>query len=252
MILAAGMGTRLMPLTKDKPKALVEVAGCTLLERNIRKMISFGIKHIVINTYHFPEQIHEYIERRQYPADIYFSDEKEELLDTGGGFLNAERYFTKTQPILLHNVDIISDIDFKQVESRLQTEEALALLCVSERQTERHLLFDADNRLCGRDNLRSGETHLSGNGEPKYSYAFSGIHFLQPEIFNLFTLKGRFSILEQYLLLADRYPIRPFLHSAENWYDVGKIDSLEAIEKALEKHRKCRKSEKKFCPVNDK
>lgn len=238
MILAAGMGTRLMPLTKDKPKALVEVAACTLLERNIRKMISFGIKHIVINTHHFPEQIHEHIKRKQYPADIYFSDEKEELLDTGGGFLNAERYFTKTQTILLHNVDIISDIDFKQLESRLQKEAALALLCVSERQTDRHLLFNKDNQLCGRDNRRSGTTHLVGDGKAEHAYAFSGIHLMQADIFNYFTLKGSFSILEQYLLLADRYPIRPFLHSAENWYDVGKIDSLKTIEKALKKQAK--------------
>ncbi len=234
MILAAGMGTRLMPLTKDRPKALVEVAGCSLLERNIRKMIDFGIKHIVINTHHFPEQIHEHVKSKRYPADIYFSDEQEELLDTGGGFLNAEKYFTKTQPILLHNVDIISDVDFNQLVRRLQSEDTLALLCVSERQTDRHLLFNAAGTLCGRDNRRSNQTQIVGNQTPCKAYAFSGIHLLQASIFDCFTLSGSFSILEQYLRLADNYPIRPFLHSAEKWYDVGKIDSLKAIEKALE------------------
>ena len=184
MILAAGKGSRLRPLTDNRPKALVEIAGQTLLDRNIRKMISFGIKHIVINTHYLGEQIHDYVKQQNYNADIYFSDEIENLLDTGGGLLAAEKYFTKTVPILLHNVDIISDIDFKNGENELKKQNALSLICVSDRKSSRHLLFDATHNLCGRDNENNNTSTLIENRSPKYKYAFSGIHFINPQIFN--------------------------------------------------------------------
>ena len=233
MLLAAGKGTRLQPLTNNKPKALVEVAGRTLLDRNIEKMISFGIRHIVINTYHFAEQIHEYVKQKHYAADIYFSDEKEDLLDTGGGLLNAERYFTKTQPILMHNVDIISDIDFNIAENELKKQSPLSLICVSERKSSRHLLFDSSMNLCGRDNQDKSITTLIENRTPAYKYAFSGIHFLQANIFDYLTMKGSFSIIDQYLELAKENHILPFVHNAERWFDVGKIEQLPMIEKTL-------------------
>ena len=188
MILAAGKGSRLRPLTDNRPKALVEIAGQTLLDRNIRKMISFGIKHIVINTHYLGEQIHDYVKQKNYNADIYFSEETECLLDTGGGLLAAEKYFSKTAPILLHNVDIISDIDFKNGENELKKQNALSLICVSERKSSRHLLFDETHNLCGRDNENNNTSTLIENRSPKYKYAFSGIHFIDPQIFNYFTI----------------------------------------------------------------
>lgn len=233
MILAAGKGTRLRPLTDNKPKALIEVAGQTLLDRNIQKMISFGIKHIVINTHHFGEQIHDYVKRQNYNADIYFSDENDELLDTGGGLLAAEKLFTKTTPILLHNVDIISDIDFKKGENELKKQNALSLICVSERQSSRHLLFDENTNLCGRDNENNNTTTLIENRSPKYKYAFSGIHFIDPQIFDCFSMKGAFSIIDQYLEIAKQNLILPFIHDASAWFDVGKIEQLDKIENAL-------------------
>ncbi len=233
MILAAGKGTRLMPLTADKPKALVEVGGCTLLERCVDKMIRSGIRHIVINTHHFAEQIHDFVKRKQFPADIFFSDETTELLDTGGGLLAAERFFTKTTPLLMHNVDIVSRVDFAQMESEAKKQNALALLCVSQRKTSRHLLFDSEFQLCGRDNQKADLVQRIGEKEIQYSYAFSGIHLLQPQIFDLFTLKGSFSIIDQYLALSQSQIIRPFVHESKNWFDVGKIEQIKEIDKAL-------------------
>lgn len=233
MILAAGKGSRLRPLTDNRPKALVEIAGQTLLDRNIRKMISFGIKHIVINTHYLGEQIHDYVKQKNYNADIYFSDEIENLLDTGGGLLAAEKYFSKTAPILLHNVDIISDIDFKNGENELKKQNALSLICVSERKSSRHLLFDATHNLCGRDNENNNTSTVIENRSPKYKYAFSGIHFIDPQIFNYFTMNGSFSIIDQYLEIAKRQQILPYLHEASTWFDVGKIEEISEIEKKI-------------------
>ena len=233
MILAAGKGSRLRPLTDNRPKALVEIAGQTLLDRNIRKMISFGIKHIVINTHYLGEQIHDYVKQQNYNADIYFSDEIESLLDTGGGLLAAEKYFTKTAPILLHNVDIISNIDFKNGENELKKQNALSLICVSERKSSRHLLFDETHNLCGRDNENNNTSTLIENRSPKYKYAFSGIHFIDPQIFNYFTMNGSFSIIDQYLEITKRQQILPYLHEASTWFDVGKIEEISEIEKKI-------------------
>lgn len=233
MILAAGKGSRLRPLTDNRPKALVEIAGQTLLDRNIRKMISFGIKHIVINTHYLGEQIHDYVKQQNYNADIYFSDETEGLLDTGGGLLAAEKYFTKTTPILLHNVDIISEINFKKGENELKKQNALSLICVSERKSRRHLLFDGTHNLCGRDNENNNTSTVIENRSPKYKYAFSGIHFIDPQIFNYFTMNGSFSIIDQYLEIAKQHPILPYLHEASTWFDVGKIEEISEIEKKI-------------------
>lgn len=233
MILAAGKGSRLRPLTDNRPKALVEIAGQTLLDRNIRKMISFGIKHIVINTHYLGEQIHDYVKQQNYNADIYFSDEIESLLDTGGGLLAAEKYFTKTAPILLHNVDIISNIDFKNGENELKKQNALSLICVSERKSSRHLLFDETHNLCGRDNENNNTSTVIENRSPKYKYAFSGIHFIDPQIFNYFTMNGSFSIIDQYLEITKRQQILPYLHEASTWFDVGKIEEISEIEKKI-------------------
>lgn len=233
MILAAGKGSRLRPLTDNRPKALVEIAGQTLLDRNIRKMISFGIKHIVINTHYLGEQIHDYVKQKNYNADIYFSEETECLLDTGGGLLAAEKYFSKTAPILLHNVDIISDIDFKNGENELKKQNALSLICVSERKSSRHLLFDETHNLCGRDNENNNTSTVIENRSPKYKYAFSGIHFIDPQIFNYFTMNGSFSIIDQYLEIAKQQQILPYLHEASTWFDVGKIEEISEIEKKI-------------------
>ena len=135
MILAAGRGSRLMPLTKDKPKALVEVAGCTLLHRNITKLINSNVRHIVINTHYLGELIHRFVENQNYDAEILFSDEEESLLDTGGGVWAARKLFSGTQPILLHNVDVVSDIDFADMERQLLNSDALAMIAVSSRET---------------------------------------------------------------------------------------------------------------------
>lgn len=233
MILAAGRGSRLMPLTKDKPKALVEVAGCTLLHRNITKLINSNVRHIVINTHYLGELIHRFVEKQNYDAKILFSDEEESLLDTGGGVWAARKLFSGTQPILLHNVDVVSDIDFADMERQLLNSDALAMIAVSSRETSRHLLFDSQKHLCGRDNQTLNQTTLLPEREAAYSYAFGGVHILRPQIFDYFTHRGTFSIIDEYLSLAKDHHIDPIMHNAQTWFDVGKIEHLSAIEEAI-------------------
>lgn len=233
MILAAGRGTRLMPLTKDRPKALVELGGKTLLERCVEKMFDFGIEHIVINTHTFAEQIHEFVKRKGYGSKVDLSHEKDELLDTGGGLLAAKHFFSLSEPILVHNVDVISNVDFADLESEMLGQNADALLCCSERETSRHLLFDSASRLCGRDNRKEGTQQLCEDSVPQTSLAFSGIHLLNPQLLGAFTMRGAFSVLDQYLVLSPTHNIRPYLHSAAGWFDVGKADEFERIAKAV-------------------
>src|SRR5574344_1992398 len=156
-ILAAGLGTRLKPLTNYLPKALVEVNGVSLLEHNINKLISFGCKHIVVNVHHFAELIIEHIANKNYNADIFISDETNKLLDTGGALLNAKNYFDFSKDILVHNVDILSKIDFLDLYNDHNLRNNLATLAVSQRQTSRYLLFDKDNKLCGWEKTKRNE-----------------------------------------------------------------------------------------------
>ncbi len=222
-----------MPLTKDRPKALVELGGKTLLERCVEKMLDFGVGHIVINTHTFAEQIHDFVKRSPYASKVDLSHEKDELLDTGGGLLAARRFFSLSEPILVHNVDVISDVNFADLENEMGKQNAHALLCCSERETSRHLLFDGDSRLCGRDNLKEGTQRLCKGFYPRTSLAFSGIHILSPQLLKGFTMRGSFSVLDQYLAFSNLYNIHPYLHSAARWFDVGKADEFGKIAQAV-------------------
>jgi len=233
MILAAGLGTRLKPLTLSKPKALVEVANVSLLEHNIKKLIDCGCNHIVINVHHFAEQIIEHISNKHYSADIFISDETNLLLDTGGGLVNAKHLFDSKNDILIHNVDIISKIDFLSFYKEHKENNSLATLAVSKRETSRYLLFNKENTLCGWENTKTGEKIISSENKNLTRWGFSGIQFINPELLNLIQQEGSFSIIPEYLKLSKSYPIKSYIHSKKIWVDVGKIEAIEKAEKLL-------------------
>lgn len=233
-ILAAGLGTRLKPLTDSLPKALVEINGVSLLEHNINKLISYGCKHIVVNVHHFAELIIEHIANKNYNADIFISDETNKLLDTGGALLNAKNYFDFSKDILVHNVDILSKIDFLDLYNDHNLRNNLATLAVSQRQTSRYLLFDKENKLCGWENTKTNEKIISNNSSELIPFGFSGIQIIKPELIDLIENEGSFPIIPEYLKLSTSYPIYSYIHSQDIWVDVGKIEAIEKAQRLLE------------------
>ncbi|MFA6368282.1 MAG: sugar phosphate nucleotidyltransferase [Bacteroidales bacterium] len=232
-ILSAGLGTRLKPITNLKPKALVEVNDVSLLEHNIKKLISYSCNHIVINVHHFSEQIIEHLHKKKYNCDIFISDEIQMLLDTGGALKNAENLFDFSKDILIHNVDIISKIDFNDFHSQHFSKNALATLAVSQRETSRYLLFDNNNLLCGWKNIKTNELIIVSENKNLLPFGFSGIQFIRPELINLIENEGSFPIIPEYLKLAKNYPIHNYIHSKDIWVDVGKIEKIKEAEQLL-------------------
>jgi NDP-sugar pyrophosphorylase family protein len=231
-LLAAGLGSRLKPLTDTMPKALVPIAGRPLLDHTIEKLETSGVNKIVINIHHFAEQIKEYINTHKYDSEILFSDESLQLLETGGGLKFAEQLFDKDEPILIHNVDIISNANLKKLYE-LGKENA-AVLLVSERKTQRYLLFDNDNTLVGWTNIATGEVkspYKNLNVENCKRYAFSGIHTFSPTLFQLMkNFPDKFSIIDFYLDVCDKIKIHAFHQTNLNLIDVGKCDTLAKAE----------------------
>ena len=225
MIFAAGLGTRLKHLTENTPKALVKVGEITLLEHVILKLKHAGIKEIIINVHHFYRQIIDFIDEHDFGVEIYFSIEDDKLLDTGGGLKKASWFFDDNKPFFIHNVDIISDIDLQEMYDFHCNNNAIATLAVRNRATQRYFLFDKNNRLCGRENLKTNECILLPDSPPKtelHRLAFSGIHVVSPEIFEFMPLKDVFSITELYLNIPHK-PIA-YQHNYGNWADMGKVE----------------------------
>ena len=243
MILAAGLGTRLKPLTDTMPKALVPVGGKPLLEWNIRKLQAQGYDRFVINIHHFAQQIRDYVAQQDYAPLVHFSDETSQLLETGGGLKHAQDLFSDEEPILIHNVDILDNVDYGWFARQHQADED-AVLLVSQRKTKRYLLFDNAMHLMGWKNIETGEikspyeyvrrTGLSQHGEPLNMFAFSGIHSFSPRLFPLMDrFPDRFSIIDFYLSVCHRSHIVGLVKNDLNVLDVGKLDSLEQAEKFL-------------------
>ncbi|NOX45428.1 MAG: nucleotidyltransferase family protein [Chlorobi bacterium] len=232
MIFAAGLGTRLQPLTNDKPKALVQVNGKTLLENAINKIIRAGINEVIINVHHFAHQVIDFVkEKNSFGIDIRFSDESGKLLDTGGGLKKASWFLKGGEPFLIYNVDILSDIDLRQMISFHKENKVLVTLAVRERKTSRYLLFDEVFTLCGWQNVKTGEKKIPVAKPDLKPFAFSGIHIIEPAIFNLMTESGRFSIIDVYLRLAKECKILGYDHSETQWFDLGRIENLKEAEK---------------------
>ena len=229
MILAAGLGTRLRPLTNDRPKALVEVAGRTLLEITLARLRVFGVREAIVNAHHHAEMIVEYLKAHDnFGMKIEVSRE-DELLDTGGGLKKAEYFLggDSQYPFILHNVDVISSIDLGQMASFHAEQAALATLAVQDRPTSRYLLFDETGQLCGRRAGLNGRTEIVRTTESVHSLAFSGIHIISPVIFSKIKEEGAFSIIDAYLRLAGQgEKIAAFGADGCYWRDLGRPESV--------------------------
>lgn len=226
MILAAGLGSRLKPLTEHKPKALLEWEGKPLLEHVIMKLKSAGFTSIVINVHHYAEMIMDFVmQKDHFGIRIEFSHEKDELLDTGGGIAHASWFFGK-EPFLVYNVDVQSNIDLRAMYQNHLESGAMATLAVKERVTTRSLLMDQDSLLKGWRDNRSGETILCGDSiEGLLPIAFSAIHIMDPRVFGFFPKRKRFPLTPFYLELAKTHPVNLYRHDRDSWTDMGKLES---------------------------
>ena len=241
MIFAAGLGSRLKPLTDTRPKALVEVAGKTLLEHTILKLKSSGFDEIVINVYHFAGQIVDFLKRNNnFGVTIHISDETEMLLETGGGIKKAAHFFCN-EPVLIHNVDILSDVDLYQLWQQHIDNNSAATLLVSNRKSSRNLLFK-EGRLAGWKNNNTGEVkspYADFDSDKYDAYAFSGIHVISPSLLKYMSEWGsKFSIIDYYLSICDKESILSVVKNDLNLIDVGKIDTLAKAEDFLKNMHK--------------
>ena len=235
MILAAGLGTRLKPLTDSTPKGLIKIKDNTLLELQINKLKSEGFDQIIINVHHFAEQIRNYLEQKNFSnCKIEISDESNLLLDTGGGLKNASHFFFDRKPFLVYNVDILSNISLKKLMDCHIDSKSLATLAVQDRESSRKFLFDENNFLSGWTNERTGEKIISRNSLAELkAMSFSGIQIVDPKIFKYFPEKNVFSLIEFYLTAAKDEKIFGYVHNDDEWIDVGKINDLSNAENLL-------------------
>lgn len=240
MILAAGLGTRLRPLTHDRPKALVEISGRTLLEITLARLRSFGVNEVIVNVHHFADQVVDYLRAHaNFGMRIEVSRE-DELLDTGGGLKKAAWFFQedsakkKDVPFVLHNVDVLSNIDLGRMLKAHVESRALATLAVQDRTTSRYLLFDEHNRLCGRRAGREGVPELVRPCSSPRALAFSGIHVISPRLLSMLTEDGAFSIVTSYLrLAANGENIHAFSAGEYYWRDLGRIENIVQAEQDI-------------------
>jgi NDP-sugar pyrophosphorylase family protein len=233
MVLAAGLGTRLRPLTDKRPKALVEIEGRTLLEITLSRLRVFGVREVIVNVHHFADVVVEYLAAKQnFGMRIEISRE-DVLLDTGGGLKKAAWFFLENpaerdQPFLLHNVDVLSTIDLARMVQSHKATQALATLAVQERKSSRYLLFDRQGQLCGRRFEREQRAELTRSAEPLQALAFSGIHIISPRLLEMMAEEGAFSIIETYLrVAASDERIESFRADEYYWRDLGTTESLE-------------------------
>ena len=257
MILAAGLGTRLKPLTDTMPKALVPVGGTPLLDLNIRRLQKAGYDRFVVNIHHFAQQIVDHVRQQDYAPMVHFSDESEQLLETGGGLKKAQNLFHDDEPILIHNVDILDNVDYEWFSRQHQPDED-AVLLVSKRQTKRYLLFDNAMRLMGWINRETGEvkspfpwlreaeiaidddlnvktSNLQSPISNLNAFAFSGIHSFSPRLFPLMDrFPERFPIIDFYLSVCHRAHIVGLVKPDLRLMDVGKLDTLHEAEDFLQ------------------
>ncbi len=230
MILAAGLGTRLKPWTDAHPKALAVVNGKSLLQRNIEWLQTVGIKDVIVNVHHFADQIIDAIEKNKgWGSAITISDERDAILETGGGLQKAGWFFD--DDFVLMNVDILTDLNLQQMIDQHKQNKALATLAVTERDTSRYFLFDAQQELCGWKNVKTGEERIMRHENDLTQKAFSGIHVIDPKIFSLMKQEGKFSMVDVYLSLCADHTIQYFDHSDTKFMDVGKPESVVQAER---------------------
>lgn len=232
MILAAGLGTRLRPLTDDRPKALVEIGGRTLLEITLSRLRKFGVGEVIINVHHYADMVVEYLRRNNnFGMRIELSRE-DVLLDTGGGIKKAAWFFLNDaspveEPFILHNVDVISTIDLRRMVRYHSENRALATLAVQERETSRYLLFDGQGQLCGRRAGGDQKPEVVRPAEQVQMLAFSGIHVISPRLLDMMTEDSSFSIIDSYMRLAAQgEKILAFRADKYYWRDLGRPENI--------------------------
>ena len=238
MVLAAGLGTRLRPLTDDRPKALVIVGGKTLLEITLLTLRSFGVDEVIVNVHHFADMVCDYLdENGNFGMHIEISHEEGELLDTGGGLKKAAWFFLEdgaNEPFILHNVDLLSAIDLARMIRQHTEQNALATLAVQQRETSRYLLFDENGHLCGRRKGPNGQDEIARKAEQVQPLAFAGIHVISPHLLTLMREEGSFSIIDSYLhLAAQGKKISAFRADEYYWRDLGRPENIAEAERDL-------------------
>jgi mannose-1-phosphate guanylyltransferase len=232
MILAAGLGTRLRPLTDNRPKALVEIAGRTLLEITLSRLRAYGIREVIINVHHFADMILEYLKANDNFGMRIEVSREEVLLDTGGGLKKAAFFFLEDsncfeKPFILHNVDVISTIDLRRMVQFHTENQALATLAVQDREASRYLLFDEQFQLCGRRSGRDQNPEFVRPSPQVQALAFSGVHVVSPRLFAMMIEEGVFSIITSYLRLAAHgEKILAFRADEYYWRDLGRPDNV--------------------------
>lgn len=240
MILAAGLGTRLRPLTDVRPKALVEVGGRTLLDITLARLREFGLREVIVNVHHFADMVVDYLKANgNFGMRIEVSRE-EELLDTGGGLKRAAWFFledseNRDEPFILHNADVISTIDLREMIAFHTEHKSLATLVVHQRETSRYLLFNGGGQLCGRRSGHDGKPEMVRSAEQAQALAFSGIHIISNRIFSMMTEDGAFSIISAYLRLAGQGEnIFGFRADSYSWRDLGKPENVAQATRDLQ------------------
>lgn len=232
MIFAAGLGTRFKPWTDYHPKALAMVNGKSLLQRNIEYLQRFGITDVVVNVHHFADQIEEaVVTNKGWGSRIVISDERGEVLETGGGLMKASPLLEDEEPFLTLNVDILTDLDIGALLAFHRTRLPLISFGVSNRPSSRNFLMDADNRLCGWANNQTGERKISVAHDPLFPKAYSCVAIFEQRVFSFIRQRGKFSLTETYLDLAAEHLILGFEHSGEQLVDVGRPESVAVAEK---------------------
>ena len=225
LLLAAGLGTRLRPLTNDRPKALVEVGGQTLMERNILFLKSQGITELIANIHHFGEQMADFVRQHDFGIPVRLSDERDLLRDTGGAIRHAAGFLAGESDFLVYNVDVLSDISLQKMYEAHQRQRNLVTMAVRHRPSERSLLFSEEMQLLGRCQPDTGATPPGTR-----TVAFSGIHLLSTRILPLLPQEERFPILPVYLALAEKERIRGYFHDEDFWMDMGRPEQIAAWE----------------------
>jgi NDP-sugar pyrophosphorylase family protein len=231
MILAAGLGTRLRPLTDKIPKALVKIGDTPLLEIAIRKLLHYGFSDIIINIHHHPDQVLNFLSaNNNFGATISISDERDLLLDTGGGLKKAASFFNNNESFILYNCDIVTDLNLNSLYDYHIVNRVLCTLAVRERETSRYFLFDEDNTLCGWWNKKTGEKRIVRDSATTFRpKAFSGISVIDPKSLSMLPGRDIFSMVDFYLSFASVNKIISYDHTETKWADIGKIEALDRM-----------------------
>lgn len=234
MIFSAGLGTRFKPWTDKHPKALALVNGKSLLQRNVEYLQQYGIKDVIVNVHHFADQVEEAITKHNgWGSNITISDERDFLLDTGGGLLKAKPYFTSGERFITSNADILTDLDINKLLAFHEANAPLISFGVSKRKTSRNFLFDENGQLCGWRNNNTGEEKISRHNKHLVPKAYSCVVVFEYAVFQLMEqtgFSGKFSLTDVYLELAKQHTILGYDHTGDRWADVGKTESVAIAE----------------------